>query len=57
MEINTYGEIINKKDYYKLEKSFNKSVDELNDNDRLILQNKVRCYCGLILSNCSLSLQ
>jgi hypothetical protein len=44
---NSYGEIRNKTEYKYLEDLFYK-IDNSNE-EKEILKNKVRCYCGLIL--------
>jgi hypothetical protein len=45
---NMYGEIIDERQYKKLEKIFNNSdnEEELNDN----LKKYVKCFCGLLIS-------
>tara|TARA_R100001086_G_scaffold202426_1_gene118584 strand:+ start:4166 stop:4471 length:306 start_codon:yes stop_codon:yes gene_type:complete len=48
MKYNSYGEVIDNKDYEKLEYIFNKEV--LTEQEKKIIENKTRCACGLILS-------
>jgi hypothetical protein len=48
MLINNHGEIINDIDYIRLEDIFNKEI--LTEEEKLLIQHKTRCACGLIVS-------
>ena len=46
---NIYGEITNENDYKKIENIFNRNEIK-TDEERILISNKIRCACGLILS-------
>ena len=48
IKFNSYGETTNKEDYLYLYNLFTKK--DINKDERKILNNKIICYCGLIIS-------
>ena len=48
IKFNSYGETTTKEDYLYLYNLFTKK--DINKDERKILNNKIICYCGLIIS-------